>query len=161
MQKEHDNINEILIIKEIKSEEMISNDKLDVKVNSISQVKQISNELIQDNNYYTNLTKLWHEQSQSIKLKVSEADSESKDKEVENQTKKLESEEIITYTTENIKNKKDSREKYKRNRVQHSKEGIKEVAAEEIRRIRTRAKQKEDNDMTKEVSNRQLQKKHW
>ena len=161
MQKEHDNINEILIIKEIKSEEMISNDKLDVKVNSISQVKQISNELIQDNNYYTNLTKLWYEQSQSIKLKVSEADSESKDKEVENQTKKLESEEIITYTAENIKNKKDSKEKYKRNRVQHFKEGIKEVAAEEIRRIRTRAKQKEDNDMTKEVSNRQLQKKHW
>ena len=58
VQKEQDNISEILINKEIKSEEMISNDKLNVKVNSISQVKQISNELIQDNNYYTNLTKL-------------------------------------------------------------------------------------------------------
>ena len=160
VQKEQDNINEILIIQEIKSEEMISNDKLDVKVNSISQVKQISNELIKDNNYYTNLIKLRHEQSQSIKLKVSETDTESKDKEVENQTKKLESEEIITYTAENIKNKKDSIEKYKRNRVQHFKVRIKEVAAEEIRSIRIRAKQEEDNEMTKEVSNRQLQKKH-
>ena len=66
---------------------MISNDKLNVKVNSIyiyiSQVKQISNKLIQDNNYYTDLTKLGHEQteqSQSIKLKVSEIDTESKDR---------------------------------------------------------------------------------
>ena len=86
VQKEHDNINEILIIKEIKSEEMISNDQLDVKVNSISQVKQISNELIQGSNYYTNLTKLGHEQTeqlQLIKLKVSETDTELKNKEVE------------------------------------------------------------------------------
>ena len=86
VQKEQDNISEILINKEIKCEE-ISNDKLNVKVNSISQVKQIFNELIQDNNYFTNLTKLGHEQteqSQSIKLKVSETDTESKNKEVEN-----------------------------------------------------------------------------
>ena len=41
VQKEQDNINEILINKEIKSEEMISNNKLNVKINSISQVKQI------------------------------------------------------------------------------------------------------------------------
>ena len=41
VQKEQDNINEILINKEIKSEEMISNDKLNVKINSISQVKQM------------------------------------------------------------------------------------------------------------------------
>ena len=80
VQKEQDNISEILINKEIKCEE-ISNDKLNVKVNIISQVKQIFNELIQDNNYFTNLTKLGHEQteqSQSIKLKVSETDTESK-----------------------------------------------------------------------------------
>ena len=38
-QKEHDNISEISINKEIKSGEMIINDKLNVKVNSISQVK--------------------------------------------------------------------------------------------------------------------------
>ena len=81
--KEQDNISEILINKEIRSEEMISNDKLNVKINTISQVKQISNELIQDNNYYTNLTNSGHkqaEQSQLIKLKVSETDTESKDK---------------------------------------------------------------------------------
>ena len=41
VRKERDNINEILINKEIKSEEMISNDKLNVKINSISQVKQM------------------------------------------------------------------------------------------------------------------------
>ena len=41
VRKERDNINEILINKEIKSEEMISNDKLNVKINSISQVNQI------------------------------------------------------------------------------------------------------------------------
>ena len=39
MQKEQDNVSEILINKEIKNKEMISNDKLNVKVNSISQVK--------------------------------------------------------------------------------------------------------------------------
>ena len=86
VQKEQDNISEILINKEIKCEE-IGNDKLNVKVNIISQVKQIFNELIQDNNYFANLTKLGHEQteqSQSIKLKVSETDTESKNKEVEN-----------------------------------------------------------------------------
>ena len=86
VQKEEDNITEILINKEIKCEE-ISNDRLNVKVNSISQVKQIFNELIQDNNYFTNLTKVGHEQteqSQSIKLKVSETDTESKNREVEN-----------------------------------------------------------------------------
>ena len=38
-QKEHDNISEISINKEIKSGEMIINDKLNVKVNSILQVK--------------------------------------------------------------------------------------------------------------------------
>ena len=44
------------------------------------------------------------------------------------------------------------------NRVQLFEEKIEEVMAEEIRSIRTRAKQKEHNDVTKEVTNRQLQK---
>ena len=117
---------------------MISNDKLNVKVNSILQVKQISNELTQDNTYFTNLTKPGYEQNEqspSIKLKVSETDTESKSKKVENQTNKLEREEIITYTTENIKNKKDSTEKYGRNMVQHFEERTEEVVAEEIRSI--------------------------
>ena len=54
-------ISEILINKVIKSKELIDNDKLNVKVNSILQAKQISNEPIQDNNYHTNVTKLGHE----------------------------------------------------------------------------------------------------
>ena len=66
--------------------------------------------------------------------------------------------EIIIYTAENIKNKKDLTEKYERDRVQHFEERIEEVVAEEIRSIPTGAKQKEYNDVTKEVSNRQLQK---
>ena len=39
---------------------MIGNDKINIGLNnqeSTSQVPQISNELIQDNNYHTNLTK--------------------------------------------------------------------------------------------------------
>ena len=42
--------------------------------------------------------------------------------------------------------------------MQHFEERIEEVVAEEIRSIRTGGKQKEHNDVTKEVSNRQLQK---
>ena len=45
-------------------------------------------------------------------------------------------------------------------RVQHFEERIEEVVAEEIRSIWTRAKQKEHNNVPKEVSNSQLQKKH-
>ena len=42
--------------------------------------------------------------------------------------------------------------------MQHFEERIEEVVAEEIRGIRARAKQKEHHDVTKKVSNRQLQK---
>ena len=58
VQKELDNISDILINRGMKTKEIIGNEKLNVKVNSISQGKQISNELIQDNNYRINLTKL-------------------------------------------------------------------------------------------------------
>ena len=44
--------------------------------------------------------------------------------------------------------------------MQHFEERIEKVVAEEIRSIRTRAKQKEHNDVTKEVSNSQVQKKN-
>ena len=57
--KKHKNFNEVLINKGMKSKEMIGNDKLIIglnKLESTSQGKQISNELIQDNNYHTNLT---------------------------------------------------------------------------------------------------------
>ena len=100
------------------------------------------------------------ETEQSQPVKIPEIGTESTDKEVENQTKKLEMEENITYTTENIRSKKNSTGKYGRNtRVQHFEERIEEVVAEEIRNIQTRAKQKEHDDVTKEVSNSQLQKK--
>ena len=71
-----------------------------LKVNCISQVRQISDELIQHNNYHINLTKLGHEQTeQSEPIKISETAIGSTDKEVENQAQKLEREENITYTT--------------------------------------------------------------
>ena len=70
------------------------------KQESTSQEKQISNELIQDNNYHTNLTKQRHEQTeQSQPIKILETGTEQKNKEVENQTKKLEWEENNPYTT--------------------------------------------------------------
>ena len=53
MQKEHDNISEMLINKGMKSKKVTGNDKLNIVLNkqeSTSQVKQISNKLIQDNN---------------------------------------------------------------------------------------------------------------
>ena len=159
-QEQQDNICEILINMRMQSKEIIDNDKLKVKVNSILQVKQISNELIQDKNCHSNLIKLGYEQTEhSQPIKISETGTELMDKEVENQTNKLEKEENVTYTTEYMKNNRDSTEKYGRNiRVQHFEEGIKEVVAEEIRTIRTKAKQIEHDDMTKEVSNSQLKK---
>ena len=56
-QEQQNNISEILINKGMKSKEMIDNDNFSVKLNSILQVKQISNKLIQDRNYHNNLTK--------------------------------------------------------------------------------------------------------
>ena len=65
----------------------------------------------------------------------------------------------MIYTIENMKDKKEPTEKYGRNiRVQHFEERIEEIVAKEIRSIRTRTKQKEHDDVTKEVSNSQLQK---
>ena len=53
---------------------------------------------------------------------------------------------------------KDSTERHGRNRAEQFEEKIEEVVAEEMRSIRTRAKQKEHNDLTKEVWNSQLKK---
>ena len=121
----------------MKSKEIIDNDKLNVKVNSILQVKQISNEFIQYNNYHTSTTKLSHEETErSQPIEIPEAGIESTEKEVENQTNKLEREENVKYTTENMKKNKNSTEKYGRNiKMQHFEEGIEEVATEEIRSI--------------------------
>ena len=63
----------------MKSKEMIDNDKTNTGLNkqqSTSQEKQIPNELIQDNNYHTNLTikdmKKQNNHKQQIFLKQSE-----------------------------------------------------------------------------------------
>ena len=62
---------------EMKIKEMIGNYKLNAKVNIISQVKQISYELIQDNNYHTNQTKPGHEQiEESQPIRIPEIDIE-------------------------------------------------------------------------------------
>ena len=69
---------------------------------SSSQVKQIYDELIQENYYYTkvrNQRQLRTEQSQQIK--IPDVDTETKSKKVEDQNKKFESKDNITYTTEN------------------------------------------------------------
>ena len=80
-QEQQDNINEIVINKGMKSKEIIDNDKLNVKVNNILQVKQISNEFIQYNNYYTSTTKLSHEQrEQSQSIEIPETEIELTDK---------------------------------------------------------------------------------
>ena len=80
-QEQQDNINEIVINKGMKSKEIIDNDKLNVKVNNILQVKQISNEFIKYNNYYTSTTKLSHEQrEQSQSIEIPETEIESTDK---------------------------------------------------------------------------------
>ena len=119
----------------MKIKEIIGNDKLNVEVNSISQVKKISNKLIRDNNYHTNRTKLEHEQTeQSQRIRIPETGTEWKDKKVENQTKKLKRQENITHIAKNIKiNRKGSTEKYGENiRVQHFEERVEKVMTEEM-----------------------------
>ena len=74
------------------------------KQKSSSQEKQqiISDELIQENLYHTNIRKQRHlKTEQSQQTKTSDVYLGTKSKEFENQTIKLESKENITYTTEN------------------------------------------------------------
>ena len=134
---------------EMKIKEMIGNYKLNAKVNIISQVKQISYELIQDNNYHTNQTKPGHEQiEESQPIRIPETDIEWKDNDnwKSNQEIRKTGKYNITYTTENIKNnRKGSTEKYGKNiRVQHFEERIEQVMEEDTRSIRTRAKLKKN-----------------
>ena len=66
------------------------------------QMKQIYDELIQENDYHTkikNQRQLKTEQSQQIK--IPDVDTETKSKKVEDENKKFESKDDITYTTEN------------------------------------------------------------
>ena len=94
-QKEYHSISENIIKKglETKSKEQESS----------SQVKQIYDELIQENDYHTkikNQRQLKTEQSQQIK--IPNVDTETKSKKVEDRNQKFESNDNITYTTENI-----------------------------------------------------------
>ena len=60
---------EISINKGIKSKEMIGNDQINIALNkqdSTSQVKQISNELIQGSNCHANLTNQKHEETEQL-----------------------------------------------------------------------------------------------
>ena len=116
-------------------------------------------------NYHTNQTKPGHDQiEQSQPIRIPETDIESKDNNnwKSNQEIRERGKYNITYTTEDIKNnRKGSTEKYGKNiRVQHFEERIEQVMAEDTRSIRTRAKLQEHDDVRKEVSNSQLQKKH-
>ena len=73
---------------------------------SSSQVKQIYDELIQENDYHTkikNQRQLKTEQSQQIK--IPDVDTKAKSKKVEDQNKKLESKDNITYTTLKLQNR--------------------------------------------------------
>ena len=66
----------------------------------LSQVKQIYDELIQENDYHTkvrNQRQLGTEQSQQIK--ISDVDTETKSKKVEDQKKTFERKDNKTYTT--------------------------------------------------------------
>ena len=141
VQKENDNVREILIKKGMKSKEMTGNDNINIGLNkqeSASQTKQTSHELIQDNNYHNNLSKQRHIQTMQLQLiKIpSTKDTQLKDKDFETQNKKLEWEEKLhtpqkTYKeiTQKIQQKK------------HIEEKIEDVMAVEIRSIQAKAKQ--------------------
>ena len=104
-QKEYHSISENIIKKGVESK--ITCNKIAYNMSlkeqeSSSQVKQIYDKLIQENDYYTkikNQRQLKTEQSQQIK--IADVDTETKSKKNEDQNKKFESKGNITYTTEN------------------------------------------------------------
>ena len=61
-------------------------------------MKQIYDELIQENDYHT---KIKNQTEQSQQIKIADVDTETKSKKNEDQNKKFESKGNITYTTEN------------------------------------------------------------
>ena len=105
-QKEYHSISENIIKKGVESK--ITCNKIAYNMSlkeqeSSSQVKQIYDKLIQENDYYTkikNQRQLKTEQSQQIK--IPNVDTETKSKKVEDRNQKFESNDNITYTTENI-----------------------------------------------------------
>ena len=117
---------------------------------SSSQVKQIYDKLIQENDYYTkikNQRQLKTEQSQQIK--IPDVDIETKSDKVEDKNNKFESKDNITYTTENTEqnNRKYSTRKYGiNNRVQNIGEIIEDKVPVEMAHVQTKTKQ-QDNDI--------------
>ena len=113
-------------------------------------MKQIYNELIQENNYHTkikNQRQLKTEQSQQIK--IPDVDIETKSDKVEDENNKFESKDNITYTTENTEqnNRKYSTRKYGiNNRVQNIGEIIEDKVPVEMAHVQTKTKQ-QDNDI--------------
>ena len=153
-QKEYHSISENIIKKglETKSKEQESS----------SQVKQIYDELIQENDYHTKISsqrQLKTEKSQQIK--ISDVDTETKRKKVEHQNKKFESKDNITYTNENVEqnNRKYSTGKNGiNNRVQNMGEIIEDKVPVEMTNIQIKTKQQDDHIVANKTSNYQQQK---
>ena len=129
---------------------------------SSSQVKQMYDELIQENYYYTkvrNQRQLRTEQSQRIK--IPDVDTETKSKKVEDQNKKFESKDNITYTTENTekKNRKCSIGKNGIiNRIQNIGGIIEDKVPVEMANMQTKTKQQDNDIVANKASNYQQQK---
>lgn len=126
------------------------------KQKSSSQEKQqiISDELIQENLYHTNIRKQRHlKTEQSQQTKTSDIYMRTKSKEFENQTIKLENKENITYITENTEQNVSTGKKWKR--VQNIAEIIETKVPVEMRNIKIKAKQQENDVIDNKASNNQ------
>ena len=117
---------------------------------SSSQVKQIYDELIQENDCHTkirNQRQLKTEQSQQ--RKIPDVDTVTKSKKIEDQNKKFKSKDSIKYSTE--KNGIN-------NRVQNIGETIEDKVPVEMASIQTKIKQEDNDVVAKKTSNYQQQK---
>ena len=164
-QKEHHSISENIIKKGVKSKITCNKIAYNMSSNeqeSSSQVKQIYDELIQENDYHTKISsqrQLKTEKSQQIK--ISDVDTETKCKKVEHQNKKFESKDNITYTNENVEqnNRKYSTGKNGiNNRVQNMGEIIEDKVPVEMTNIQIKTKQQDDHIVANKTSNYQQQK---
>ena len=129
---------------------------------TLSQVKQIYDELIQEIDYHTkvgNQRQLGTEQSQQIK--ISDVDTETKSKKVEDQSKKFESKDNKTYTIENTEqnNRKYSTGKNGiNNRVQNIGDIIEDKVPVEMANIQSKTKQQDNDIVANKTSNYQQQR---
>ena len=152
-QKEYHNISENIIKKGVESKitcNKIAYNLSSKEQESSSQVKQIYDELIQENDCHTkirNQRQLKTEQSQQ--RKIPDVDTVTKSKKVEDQNKKFKSKDSIKYSTE--KNGIN-------NRVQNIGEIIEDKAPVEMTSIQTKIKQEDNDVVAKNTSNYQQQK---